>query len=226
MDEPKKPDPCIHCGNTGYLYQEDYVLHRSGRKDKFPINRVPCICTRNRELTKYHQLKDIPFITQEIVNTFKVFKNVKYVIFVNTPPALFYKMVKIRLIMHDKPYEKKLIISSNEFVEKFFLPTENHQDERRVSENGYYDFIFLTLDSGIIRPSTKTVMHELINYRVFDNNPLWISTKHSEIVQSSEYTPEMNGLLETFICYDLKNKRRVNLKTSLTDFQKINDTTV
>lgn len=203
-------ETCDQCDGKGYKYIQNRVQLPRGRFADFPI-RTPCICLKNEQVKKYKQLKDIGYMNQKLVDSYRAMTKIKFMIFLNSTPTVFYKLVKIRLLSHPTSYEKKLIVSSNEFTEQFFLPTEDHADERRVSDNSYFDFIFLTLDSGIQRPSTKKVIQELINYRILEDNPIWIATRHDNIRLATEYTDELGELLGCFTGYDLTLKKRVDV---------------
>ena len=195
---------CKKCGGTGsiILKQGTEIVKRDGSRETLNLNASDCICRRNYLIaTSYKQLTFLQPLMDTAVFRTKALTGInkrKFVVFTGGSKHKFFWFVKQCLIQHKTYYEKKLIISSNEFTEQFFLPTENHENERRVSDNDYYDHIFLTLDSGIIRPSTKNVIGELINDRVMLELPIWIHTKHFTINQASEYSDALVEPLALF----------------------------
>lgn len=188
------------------------------------VSRSLCPCKIWEQLGKHYQQLcsgDLP--TVEDLQAFKksLFSK-KFVIFSETSKKIFYSLVKKRLLFDNEPYNRKLIITSNELTEKFFLPTAEHMEESRLSDISDMDFVFLTLDSGIIRPSTPRVVSELIEYRVLYDLPLWISIINSRITLVPEYSSNIDEYEKCFFYYSTRKSKflRVN---NVNSEQNLND---
>lgn len=199
---------CEICGGSGYIFGNMSIPGRNGT-EILPLRRVMCKCKIWEELGRYYpQLSaDFPDDRRFLVLTEKLSKpENRFLIFFNCTKRAFYESVKVRLLNYKNPFNNKLIINSNDFVERYYLPKEDFS-EKRISDCLNFDHIFITFDSGVVRPSASKVLSDLIDYRVVYDLPIWISIAHDMIVSTTEYGQEMHDNLEHFRYFNIKTMK-------------------
>lgn len=214
---------CIRCQDTGYIPYEVSVPTRRGNFS-YELGRKLCSCRLWDTLgATYPSLEPIvkdQEVSKLFIDDFDKFNSNIHIAFFGGSILKFFRIVKYFLLFDHDPLNSKLIISSNEFTEKFFMPRDDFT-EGRVSDSTQYDKIFLSFGTGVVRPSTPKVMHELLSYRVNTNKFMWIYS-HNTIKRTPGYSDDMESLLIGFKFFNLKNLEFVS-SVSKSAAQRVND---